>query len=282
MDPLHQFLFPDIIQQMGKDVTNLSIGDKVGMGFFHSSCGTCAYCLDGADNLCLTGGESTNTNLDQGSFSTYGVWKAAFVFKIPASIAPEHAAPLMCGGATVFHVLRSFDIKPTDRVGVIGIGGLGHLAIQFAAKMGCEVVVFSSTEGKREEATKLGASQFVVTKGKPTLDIGAPIHHLIITTSQPPDWKQFVPLLASRAVIYPLTVSAEYLTILYTDITFKELRIQGSLVAPRRVYLEMLRFADVHGIRPIVETFPMGVEGITEAMERLNSGKMRYRGVLVV
>lgn len=190
----------------------------------------------------------------------------------------------MCGGATVFHVLRSFDVKSTDRIGIIGIGGLGHLAIQFAAKMGCEVVVFSSTENKREEAMSLGATKFIVTRDNPSLTtaLGQRLDHLIITTSMPPNWSQFIPLLAPRATIFPLTVSAGNFSIPYDDITDLELRIQGSLVAPRRIYLEMLRFADLHGIRPIVEKFPMGVDGITEAMAKLNSGKMRYRGVLVV
>jgi len=187
----------------------------------------------------------------------------------------------MCGGATVFHVLRSFDIHSTDRVGVIGVGGLGHLAIQYAAKMGCEVVVFSSTENKKAEALSLGAKQFVATKGKDELDIGKQIGHLIVTTSMPPDWKKILPIMAPRSVIYPVTVSADDLQLPYSAITFKELRVQGSLVAPRQVHRQMIEFADLHGIKPIVEEFPMTVEGITEAMDRLNAGKMRYRGVLI-
>jgi D-arabinose 1-dehydrogenase-like Zn-dependent alcohol dehydrogenase len=187
----------------------------------------------------------------------------------------------MCGGATVFHALRSFDMRSTDRVGVIGVGGLGHLAIQFAAKMGCEVVVFSSTDSKKEEAMKLGARQFVATKGKKELDIGKQITHLIVTTSMPPDWGVFLPILAPRGVIFPVTVSADDLQLPYTVITDKELRIQGSLVAPRQVHRQMIEFADLHGIRPIIEEFPLTVEGVTEAMEKLKSGNMRYRGVLV-
>jgi D-arabinose 1-dehydrogenase-like Zn-dependent alcohol dehydrogenase len=203
------------------------------------------------------------------------------VYKIPDSIALAHAAPLMCGGATVFHVLQSFDLKSTQRVGVIGIGGLGHLAIQFAAKMGCEVVVFSSSESKRAEAMKLGAKEFVVLQAGAELAI-EPIDHFIITTSQPPEWKKFIPILAPGATIYPLTVSAGDFHLPYEAITWGELRVQGSLVATRKVYKEMLGFAALHGIRPIIEEFPMSTEGIETSMERLRSGKMRYRGVLVV
>jgi D-arabinose 1-dehydrogenase-like Zn-dependent alcohol dehydrogenase len=199
-------------------------------------------------------------------------------------MAPEVAAPLMCGGATVFRALHSFGVRPTDRVGVIGVGGLGHLAIQFAAKMGCEVVVLSGTESKREEAMRLGANEFVATKGRDKLDdvITKPLNHLLVTTSFPPDWNLLLPVMAPQATIFPLTVSADEMRIPYLALLRGELTIQGSLVAPRQVHKEMIRFAHLHGIKPIVETFPLSVDGITEAMDRLNSGNIRYRGVLAV
>jgi D-arabinose 1-dehydrogenase-like Zn-dependent alcohol dehydrogenase len=94
-------------------------------------------------------------DIDQGSFASYGIWKADYIFKIPDSIPREYAVPLMCGGATVFNALHAFGTEPTDRVGVIGVGGLGHLAIKFASKMGCEIVVFSGTGSEKGEAMKL-------------------------------------------------------------------------------------------------------------------------------
>jgi D-arabinose 1-dehydrogenase-like Zn-dependent alcohol dehydrogenase len=221
-------------------------------------------------------------DLDQGSFAKYAIWKADYVFAIPSSLAREHAAPLMCGGATVFNALQSFGAKSTDRVGVIGIGGLGHLAIQFAAKMGCEVVVFSSTDSKKEEAMALGATEFIATKGAKELAVSRPIDQLLVTTSQQPDWKQFLPVLAPRATIFPLTVAQGDFTIPYMPIISGELKIQGSLVAARQVHRDMLVFAAHHGIKPIIEEFPMTQEGITQCMDRLEAGKMRYRGVLTV
>ena len=113
------------------------------------------------------------SELDQGSIATAGIWREAFLFKIPDNMTDEVAAPLMCGGATVFTALTQYQIKPTDRVGIVGIGGLGHLAIQFAAKMGCEVTVFSGTDSKKEEAQRLGASSFYATKDVKKLDIGS-------------------------------------------------------------------------------------------------------------
>jgi D-arabinose 1-dehydrogenase-like Zn-dependent alcohol dehydrogenase len=221
------------------------------------------------------------SNLDQGSFATYGVWKAAFVFKIPDSIPREHAAPLMCGGATVFNVLQKIGMKSTDVIGVIGIGGLGHLGIQFAAKMGTKVIAFSTTSSKEKEAFDLGATEFVSTRGAEKLQVSSLIDHLLVTTSQQPDWKQFLPIMAPGGGIYPLTVSKDNLDIPYTPIIARELKIQGSLVAARQVHREMLEFAAQHRIRPIIETFPMTVEGIETCMQKLDGGKMRYRGVLV-
>lgn len=185
----------------------------------------------------------------------------------------------MCGGATVYNVLRL--AKATDVVGVIGVGGLGHLAIQFAAKMGCEVVVFSSTDSKKSEATKLGASDFIATKDVKELKVSRPIDHLVVTTSRQPDWKLYLPIVAPGAAIYPLTVSEGDLAVPYSFVSSKELKIQGSIVAARGVHRDMLAFAAHHQIRPIIETFPMTVEGIEEGFQKLADGKMRYRGVMV-
>lgn len=181
----------------------------------------------------------------------------------------------------MFNALQSFGTKSTDRVGVIGVGGLGHLAIQFAAKMGCEVVVFSSTDSKKEEAMRLGATEFVATKGVKELSVSRPIDRLLVTTSVQPDWKQFLPIMAPSATIFPLTVSQDNLNIPYMPIIAGELKIQGSLVAARQVHREMLVFAAHHQIKPIIEQFPMTQEGITQCMEKLEAGNMRYRGVVV-
>ena len=235
-------------------------------------------------SLRFDSGQGANTwdSLDQGSFATYSIWKAAFLFAVPNSIEPEYAAPLMCGGATVFNVLQSFNARPTDRVGIIGIGGLGHLAIQFAAKMGTHVTVFSSTDSKKEEAMRLGATEFVATKNVEKLDVSSKIDHLIVTTSFQPDWKQYLPIMAPGGTIYPLTVSDGDLSIPYMGLLANELSVQGSLVAARQVHRDMLDFAGQHGIKPIIEKFPLSVEGATECMKKLEDGGMRYRGVLVV
>lgn len=220
-------------------------------------------------------------NFDQGSFASAAVWKEDFIYKIPDNISSSHAGPLMCGGSTVFNALKLNGVRSTDRVGVIGVGGLGHLAIQFASQMGCEVVVFSSTEQKKAEALAFGASEFYPTKGVEKLDIRAPIDHLLVTSNAQPDWGLYLPIMAPEGTIYPITVSFEKLAVPAMDLIMGGLRIQGGMIAPRQIHREMLEFASRHKIIPVVEEFPLTVAGATEALQRLLDGKMRYRGVLV-
>lgn len=288
-----------VVESTGPAVKHLKVGDRVGWGYQHNCCGLCKWCQSGMETFCPEREFYGYANLDQGSFATRAVWKEAFLYKIPDGITDKEAAPLMCGGATVFNALRMYDVKPTARVGVIGIGGLGHLAIQFANKMGCEVVVLSSTESKKEEAAKLGAKQFVATKGKKELDIGKPLDVLLVTANFQPgkflrrttpksiaanipvDWSLILPIMAPNSTIFPLTVSQDDLKIPNMPLIVNGIRIQGSVVAPRNYHKEMLDFAALHNIKPINMEFPMSVDGITEAMKTLEDGKMRYRGVLV-
>lgn len=262
-------------------LTNDHRGDRVGFGYVFKSCGHCQYCLSGNDNYCPDRQIYGFNNHDKGSMSDYAVWPAGFLFTIPDAMTSEDAAPMMCGGATVYNALSTYGVRPSDRVGVVGVGGLGHLAIQFAAKMGCEVVVFSTTEDKKAEAEKFGATEFYATKGKTELEGVEPVQHLIVTTAVQPDWTIFTSVLAPRATIFPLGASAADLKFPYLPFFFKGFTIQGSLVAPRHTHREMLEFAAVHGIRPVVQKFPMDVEGIEKAIETLKAGSMRYRGVLV-
>ena len=169
-----------------------SRGDRVGWGYEHSSCGHCQQCLSGLETYCAERHFYGEMELDQGSFASHAIWHEAFLYHVPDTMKSEEAAPLMCGGATVFNALLMYGIQPTDRVGIIGVGGLGHLAIQFAAKMGCQVVVFSGTESKKAEAMRLGAREFHATKGLKELKIGEPLDHLLVTTSAQPNWDLFV------------------------------------------------------------------------------------------
>ncbi|EGN98660.1 hypothetical protein SERLA73DRAFT_181230 [Serpula lacrymans var. lacrymans S7.3] len=271
-----------IVQQIGSTVTSFKVGERVGWGYEHDSCGHCDECLNGNEMHCPERHMYGISEFDQGSFATHAVWRARFLFHVPESIQSAEAAPLMCAGATVFNALYSHDVRPTDRVGIVGIGGLGHLAIQFASRMGCEVVVFSGTESKKQEAMHLGASEFYATKDVKKLDIGRKLKHLFVTTSSQPDWPLFFSVLAPNAAIYPLTVSQDSLTMPYLELVQNGIRIQGSITPSRGTHIKMLRFAAFHQIKPIVQTFPMNLEGIEDAMQKLEKGEVRYRAVLVV
>ncbi|KAJ7497668.1 chaperonin 10-like protein [Mycena latifolia] len=268
------------VQQVGESVRGFNVGDIVGWGYTHKTCGTCEQCLLGQDQYCAERELYAVHNLHQGSFGSHAIWDASHLFKVPEGLAPEHAAPLMCGGATVFEVIESYNIRPTDRVGVVGIGGLGHLAIQFLAKIGASVVVFSSTESKREEALRLGATEFYATKGVEKFEM-AKLDHLLVTTSFVPSWNPYLSVMKPKSTIYPLTVSSDDLVIPSLPILVGGITIQGSAVAARSVHKRMLDFAARNHIEPVIERFPLTKSGVEEGMARLREGKMRYRAVLV-
>ncbi|OQE42336.1 hypothetical protein PENCOP_c004G04162 [Penicillium coprophilum] len=270
-----------VVEATGPDVKLLKKGDRVGWGYEHDCCGTCKQCLTGWETLCRGRKMYGLDALDQGSFGTHAVWREAFLFKIPENMSSEDAGPLMCGGSTVFNALHIAEVRPTARVGIVGVGGLGHLAIQFAAKMGCQVVVFSGTDSKKDEAMKLGACEFYATKGAKELKVKAPIDNLIVTTSSQPDWPLYLNIMAPGSVISPLSVDSNDLKIPYMPLLSHGLRIQGGIVASRQVHKDMLEFAAFHNIKPVKMTFPLTLDGVKQALKTLDDGKMRYRGVLV-
>ncbi|KAH8646720.1 NADP-dependent alcohol dehydrogenase [Xylariales sp. PMI_506] len=274
-----------IIVEVGSsvhDVSDFRIGDRVGMGWFHKFCGHCRSCVSGCQNLCYNPKYYGTSDLDQGCFGTAVAWDVSAVFKIPDSIMSEDAGPLMCGGATVFAPLYESRACPGDRVGIIGLGGLGHLAIQFAAKMGLDAVVFSNTASKKQEALDFGAAEFHTTAELDKLTEIAPLNILLITASFNADLSLYLPLLAPGAKIYPLTISGEELAgISPLTLIMRGLSIVGSGVASACTHRAMLTFAAKHRVKPKIEKFPMTQDGITEALQRLKDGSVRYRGVLV-
>ncbi|KAF7357732.1 NAD(P)-dependent alcohol dehydrogenase protein [Mycena venus] len=252
------------VEQIGERVSQFKVGDIVGWGYTHKTCG--------GVRAMLAWPRPILPEQRTGSFGSHAIWDASFLFKVPDGLAPEHAAPLMCGGATVFEVIESYNIRPTQRVGVVGIGGLGHLAIQFLAKMGASVVVFSSTDSKREEAMRLGATEFYATKGVESFDM-AKLDHLMVTTSFLPDWKPFLSVMKPKSTIYPLTVDFSDLVIPIMPIVLAGINIQGTVVAARSVHKRMLDFAARNHVTPLIEQFPLTKSGVEEGMTRLREGE---------
>ncbi|CAK4033304.1 alcohol dehydrogenase [Lecanosticta acicola] len=270
-----------VVEETGPAVTHLKKGDRVGWGYEHDSCLHCQECLRGNETYCAQRAMYGFADLDQGSFASHAVWREAFLFQIPDALSDEVAAPLMCGGATVFNALHAYNAQSTETVGIMGVGGLGHLAIQFAAKMGCHVVVLSGSDRKKEEALKLGAQEFIATKDVKEIKPSRPLNRLLVCTSVQPEWEKLISALAPGASIHPLSVDEGNFSIPYMPLIANGLTVQGSVVASRYIQNRMLDFAALHKIEPIVEKFPMSEEGINEAMDKLNAGNVRYRGVMI-
>ncbi|OAQ71315.1 nadp-dependent alcohol dehydrogenase protein [Pochonia chlamydosporia 170] len=271
-----------VVQEVGPDTKNLKPGDRVGWGYQANSCGRCDQCLNGDDEYCDERQIYGEANLDQGSLAEAIVWREAFLFRVPDNISDAEAAPLMCGGATVWTALHKYGLTSSSTVGVIGIGGLGHLAIQFASKMGMNVVALSTNDSKKEEALRLGATKYVVTSGAEKLDIGSSkLDALIVTSSVETQWDAYLPLLKPRAMIIPLTVHFGNLTIPQFPLIGYGFKVQGTVIASRWELGKMLDFAARNGVRPVTVKFPMTKDGIEESMKELSEGRMRYRGVLI-
>ncbi|KAE8154363.1 chaperonin 10-like protein [Aspergillus avenaceus] len=271
-----------IVKHLGSAVTSVKVGDRVGFGFTHGSCGSCEDCLTGWDQYCPGQQQYGSHNLDNGTFSYHTVWAESHVFPIPENYDSAYAAPLMCGGATVWTPLTEYGVRSTDRVGVMGVGGLGHLAIKLASAMGCEVVVLSSSEGKRQEAMEYGAAEYhVLRSGERPPEECRAVKHLLLCGSANVDYSSLLPLMATHGTIYPLTVAHVPSPVPMLAMVHKGVRIQASLVASRQSIRTLLDFAAKKHVVPTINTFPMTVEGIEEAMQTLREGKMRYRGVLV-
>ncbi|KAI1261294.1 GroES-like protein [Xylariaceae sp. FL1019] len=270
-----------VVEDVGPNVAFLKKGDRVGFGYEHDSCGDCHQCLTGMETFCKDRALYGEKDLDQGSFASHAVWRESFLHKIPDSLSDIDAAPLQCAGATVFGALQIYGVRSTETIGVMGLGGLGHLAVQFAAKMGNRVVVLSGSDRKKEEAFKLGAHEFIATKGKDKLECSAPINRLLVTTSAQPEWEKILPLMASGSgTIYPLSVSSGNFEIPYLPLLTDGITVQGSIIAPRSVHRQMLEFAALHKIKPITEVFPMTEDGVQKAFEKLKNGDVHLRAVL--
>ncbi|KAJ6078404.1 alcohol dehydrogenase [Penicillium canescens] len=197
------------------------------------------------------------------------------------------AAPLICAGATLWTVLTKYNICSTDRVAVMGVGGLGHLAIKLASEMGCHVVVLPSSESKHQEAMGYGAMGYgaseyqVFPSGGPPPVSFKPVNHLLLCGSGSVDYLSLLPLVNTHGSIYPLTVAFEPSEVPMLEMVWKGVRIQGSLLASRSSIRTLLEFAARKKVYPTIVAFPLNAEGIEEAMKTLREGKMRYRGVLV-
>ena len=265
------------VNSIGEDVTHIQVGDRVGLGWNAGFCGTCPSCVRGDHNLC----EAVEDTIvgRHGGFADRVRAKAAAVVKLPDGLDAESAGPLFCGGITVFNPLVQFDLKPTARAGVVGIGGLGHMALKFLRAWGCEVTAFTSSDAKREEAIAMGAHRTVNSRDAGALAAEAGRFDLILSTVNVKlDWNAYLSALKPRGRLHMVGATLEPMDIGVFGLIGRQRSVSGSPVGSPAVIAEMLEFAARHDIRPVIETYPM--EQVNEALERLASGQARYRIVL--
>jgi uncharacterized zinc-type alcohol dehydrogenase-like protein len=261
----------------GDQVGHVKVGDAVGLGWHAGYCMTCASCLSGDHNLC-SDAQATIAG-HHGGFAEKVRGRGASVVKLPQGIDLESAGPLFCGGVTVFNPLVQFDIKPTDKVGVIGIGGLGHLALQFANAWGCEVTAFTSTEAKMAEAKQMGAHHTINSRDASAIKAAANQFDLIMSTVNVKlDWDGYVETLRQKGRLHFLGVQPDPLSIGMVPMLFKQLSISSSPVGSPDTIATMLDFAVQHDIKPVIEKFKL--DDVNKAIDHLRSGKARYRIVL--
>lgn len=217
----------------------------------------------------------------QGGFAEKIRADSRFAFPIPDALASEHAAPLLCGGATVFSPLLSNEINPTHKVGVIGIGGLGHLALQFANAFGCEVTAISSSPDKQKEATEFGAHHFLSSNDPSAIAKAANSLDFIISTSMSSmKWTDYLNMLRPKGKLCLVGAVEKPIEIPFFSIIFGRKGIIASNIASRPHMAKMLETAAKHGIKPKIEQFP--IKDVNKAIEKVRSGKIRYRAVLTM
>lgn len=265
------------ISRRGDAVTHLGLGQRVGLGWYSGSCSLCSQCMSGNQNLCSSH-EQTIVGR-HGGFATHVRSQALWAIPIPEGVSADKAGPLLCGGITVFNPLIECGVKPTDRVGVVGIGGLGHMALQFLNAWGCEVVAFSSTAGKADQAKGLGAHRVVNSRSEAELSsLSQSLDFIISTVNVDLEWQSYLSCLAPKGRLHFVGAVPNPVPVAVFPMISKQASVSGSPLGSPATTSQMLEFCSRHQIAPVVEYFPMSQAN--EAFEHLEAGKARYRIIL--
>jgi uncharacterized zinc-type alcohol dehydrogenase-like protein len=263
----------------GDHVKNVKVGQRVGMGWFSGSCMHCHQCLSGDHNLCTGEGQEQTIIQRHGGFADKVRCHWVWATPLPDALDYTKAGPLFCGGITVFNPIVQHDIKPTDRVGVIGIGGLGHMALAFLNKWGCEVTAFTSSDSKRDEAIKLGAHSVVNSKDKNQLKkIQGSLNFILSTVNVNLDWPSYLDVLAPKGHLHTVGIITEPVKLPAFPLIVGQKSFSGSPLGSPSTVESMINFCARHDISPVTESYKMSE--INEAFEHLKAGKARYRIVL--
>lgn len=276
------------VQAIGDQVSRFKVGDQVGVGCFVDSCRECPACREGVEQYCepgmiltYNGFEKDGKTLTFGGYSQQIVVDENYVLKMPENLPMDAAAPLLCAGITTYSPLKTWGAGPGKKVAIMGLGGLGHVAVQIAKAMGAEVSVISHSDKKREDAKVFGAEHFYSSAEPDFFENKANSFDLIINTvSADVDLNPYINLLKRDGVMVILGIAPNPTALPTMGLVMKRRRLAGSLIGGIKETQEMLDFCAQHGIKPQIEKIKM--EQVNEAYERMMKGDVRYRFVIDV
>ncbi len=274
------------VTEVGSSVTKFKVGDSVGVGCMVDSCRNCFSCKNGTEQYCDNGCTFTyNSKLKGSETQTYGgyakqiVVTEDFVLKIPENLPLDKAAPLLCAGVTTYSPMRQWNVKQGDQVAIIGLGGLGHMAVKLAVAMGAEVTVISRSDHKKSDSSKLGAKHYINTSEPEMLAQNANKFDFILNTvSSDLDLSPFLNLLKLDSTMVQVGAPEKPNSLNIFPLIFRRRRLAGSLIGGIKETQEMLDFCGKHNISSEIELISM--EKINEAYDRVVKGDVRYRFVI--
>jgi uncharacterized zinc-type alcohol dehydrogenase-like protein len=265
------------IVAVGDSVKHLKVGDRVGLGWFSKSCKVCPSCMSGNHNLCASNEQTIVGRF--GGFADKVRCHWNWAVPLPDELDAKSAGPLFCGGITVFNPIVQFGINPTDRVGVVGIGGLGHMAVQFLSKWGCHVTALTSSANKADEARRFGAREVIDSRSAAALEAAAgSFDFLLATANVTLNWPLYLNMLGPKGRLHFVGAVMEPIPVPVFGLLIRQLSVSASPLGSPATTAKMLEFCKRHDIAPQIETFPMSK--VNEALEHLKSGEARYRIVL--
>lgn len=275
------------VKEIGPGVTRYKVGDLVGVGCLVDSCRTCASCQEGLEQYCENGWVGTYNGTDRvtgettyGGYSTNIVVDEAFVLRVPDNLDPAGVAPLLCAGITTYSPLRTWGAGPGKKVGIIGLGGLGHMGVKLARAMGAHVVLFTTSASKVEDAKRLGAHEVVISKDPAQMEQHVnSFDFLLNTVAAPHDLNPFIALLKRDATMTLIGIPEhDHPSPQVSNFIMKRRRLAGSLIGGIAETQEMLDFCGQHGIISDIEMIPM--QKINDAYQRMLKSDVRYRFVI--
>jgi uncharacterized zinc-type alcohol dehydrogenase-like protein len=274
------------VTQIGSEVTKFKEGDLAGVGCFVDSCRVCENCKEGLEQYCAghlvvtyNGTEKDEKTPTYGGYSSQIVVDENYTLKVSTELPLEGVAPLLCAGITTYSPLRHFGVGPGQRVGVVGLGGLGHMGVKLAASMGAEVTVFSTSKSKEKDARRLGAHEFVVTKNPQNLEtLAGKFDFILDTVSAPHDLNVYLNLLRRDGVMVLVGVPEKPAELQVFSLLTNRRRLAGSSIGGIRETQEMLDYCAEKNITSDVEVIP--IQQIAEAYDRTVKGDVHYRFVI--